>query len=621
PGWVIERLLQEGKLPNVQRLIDMGVYVHNTIGEWPSLTAAGHAAVFNGAYGNVNGITGNGVPFAPFPQHTIGEGGISGYSAASLLTEPIWITAARQGLKSSLISVTQSGPFEMYTSADYVSSQGAKSFGDFSDYLTIIDGYAGLKFDPGVVRGGTGGVEISKTEATEWTNLPAGAAFRAFRLGGGRSDQVRETTLNGLIIASDGTTFDHIALSADKDYSSATILRPTPAANDASQMSDPVWLTICDQGDCGTGWTQLRLTDLAADGTSFTLWHTAGSDLTGHVTSDVDVDALRAIGGAFTGNGMSIPAPFPSAPSLPNIYGEIAFTVNEWEFSNLIAQIERNQHDLYFSYAPFPDEWHHAYYSYMDQNSPLYSPDIAARAWSYEQAIYGNLDMHLGRIMDVLDSTGRPWNIVLFTDHGFTSAWRFVYPNRILLNAGLLVLDSSGRVDPTKTKAYFGNENAGGVHINRVDGQLHGIVTADEYDAVVQQVIDALTSAVDPATQKPVISNVYRSEDFVDEGLGGANNADLYLELAYGYYWQPNRNAGRIAEAAPSFLSGVHGFRPSSTPSLQGFAVLGGANFADGVSVATANSTDLTPTAALTIGIPPADHWTGIAHKDWIAEK
>ncbi|CAA9265424.1 MAG: hypothetical protein AVDCRST_MAG93-2386, partial [uncultured Chloroflexia bacterium] len=59
PGWVIERLLGEDKLPNLQRLADQGVYLKRTVGNWPSVTAAGHAAVFTGAYGNVNGVTGN----------------------------------------------------------------------------------------------------------------------------------------------------------------------------------------------------------------------------------------------------------------------------------------------------------------------------------------------------------------------------------------------------------------------------------------------------------------------------------------------------------------------------------------------------------------------------------
>lgn len=202
PGWVIERLLGEGKLPNLQRLADEGVYVKRTVGNWPSVTAAGHAAVFTGAYGNVNGITGNGVPLAPFDEHAIGEGTTSGFSADNLLAEPAWVAAARQGREVAAISVTQTSPFEMFTSEDYVSPQGALAFGDYSDRLFMVDPYGAVNAAAGILQASEAGIELTETDAVDWSNLPSEGPYRAFTLGQG------EEALPGLMLASEGEAFE-----------------------------------------------------------------------------------------------------------------------------------------------------------------------------------------------------------------------------------------------------------------------------------------------------------------------------------------------------------------------------------------------------------------------------
>ena len=222
PGWVIERLLDEGKLPNLQRLADEGVYVKRTVGNWPSVTAAGHAAVFTGAYGNVNGITGNGVPLAPFDEHVIGEDTTSGFSADNLLAEPAWIAAARQGRNVAALSVTQTSPFEMFTSEDYVSPQGAPAFGDYSDELFMVDPYGAVNASAGILSASEADIALTETDAAEWANLPGEGPYRAFALGDG------EDALPGLLLASGGETFDTMVLSRDRDYESATVLEAAP---------------------------------------------------------------------------------------------------------------------------------------------------------------------------------------------------------------------------------------------------------------------------------------------------------------------------------------------------------------------------------------------------------
>jgi hypothetical protein len=614
PGWVIERLLGEGKLPNLQRLADEGVYVKRTVGNWPSLTAAGHAAVFTGTYGNVNGITGNGVPLAPFDEHAIGEGTTSGFSADNLLAEPAWIAAARQGRNVAALSVTQTSPFEMFTSDDYVSPQGAPAFGNYSDELFMVDPYGAVNAGAGILSASEEGIELTETDAADWTNLPGEGPYRAFTLGQGAD------ALPGLLLATKEERFGTMVLSRDRDYETATVLEAAPFTNTTEHVSAPVRLTLGED----SGWTRLRLGSVAEDGTDFELWHSALSDLEGNVTDPALAEPLRQAAGSVAGNGVYLP-PFPEAPPLPNGYGESAFVVNEWFMDGLVWAIERDMADVYASYSPYPDEWFHNFYGYLVGEVPGANAALEAKAWSYAEAMLGNLDMHLGRVLDALEATGRPWNVVMFTDHGFNAAAKVVYPNRILAEAGLLTLDGEGVPIPGETQALYGLESAGGVHINTMpdlpqNGQRGGVVTAAQYDSVVERVREVLLGARDPETGEPVITKVYRAEAQSENGLGGPHGADLYLELAPGYYWSSDAEDGPIVGASEPFTTGIHGVPTVDNDTIRGYAVLGGDGFTNGVVAESARSTILTPTAMQAVGLEPPADATGTPQQDWLAE-
>ncbi|MBK6424702.1 MAG: alkaline phosphatase family protein [Blastocatellia bacterium] len=105
PDWVIDKMLAEGKLPNVARLVASGVRAEASRPAWPSKTACGHAAIWTGAYSDVNGISGNWVPQLPKAQHTLLEDR-SGYHSTGLTAEPLWISAARAGKKVVVLSAT-----------------------------------------------------------------------------------------------------------------------------------------------------------------------------------------------------------------------------------------------------------------------------------------------------------------------------------------------------------------------------------------------------------------------------------------------------------------------------------------------------------------------------------
>jgi hypothetical protein len=75
---------------------------------WPSVTAASHAAIWTGAYGDVNGVVANTQAPLPWREFSLTELR-SGFEPRELTAEPIWISAGRAGRTVVGHHVTQAG--------------------------------------------------------------------------------------------------------------------------------------------------------------------------------------------------------------------------------------------------------------------------------------------------------------------------------------------------------------------------------------------------------------------------------------------------------------------------------------------------------------------------------
>lgn len=77
---------------------------------YPSTTANSHAALWTGTYAGSNGVLYNRNPFPPESGHAIDERR-NGFRSEGLEAEPVWLTAARQGVSVVAHQVTQAYPF------------------------------------------------------------------------------------------------------------------------------------------------------------------------------------------------------------------------------------------------------------------------------------------------------------------------------------------------------------------------------------------------------------------------------------------------------------------------------------------------------------------------------
>jgi hypothetical protein len=114
-------------LQTLHRLAARGAMAEGIQPAFPSTTANSHAALWTGVYGDVSNITANSQPALPRAEHTFLERR-NGYRADQLAAEPIWVTAARQGLTSVVYQAPQVYPFlELNTHPQALSVNGYQS--------------------------------------------------------------------------------------------------------------------------------------------------------------------------------------------------------------------------------------------------------------------------------------------------------------------------------------------------------------------------------------------------------------------------------------------------------------------------------------------------------------
>lgn len=104
------QIFQQAPLPTLKRLAARGTMADGIQPAFPSTTANSHAALWTGAYGDVSNIAANSQPLLPRAEHTFRERN-NGYRADQLAAEPLWVTAARQGVKTVAYQAPQAFPF------------------------------------------------------------------------------------------------------------------------------------------------------------------------------------------------------------------------------------------------------------------------------------------------------------------------------------------------------------------------------------------------------------------------------------------------------------------------------------------------------------------------------
>jgi hypothetical protein len=276
--------------------------------------------------------------------------------------------------------------------------------------------------------------------------------------------------------------------------------------------------------------------------------------------------------------------------------------------------VARRDWDLAVYYLPFPDETLHHFYGACDDRSPIYDPALAAKVWPTIAQACRQVDAALGPLVADRDTT-----IAVGADHGMAGTHASFYPNRVLRQAGLLVLGKDGQPDLKKTKALYPALDGAFVVVNKV-GRKGGIVKAADVPKVLDQVEAAFRKARDK-DGVPLVSGVLRGD--TDEarglGIGGPRAGDMYLDLAPGYYFDPKLDAKALTAPMDAGRAGhVYDPRRDDMWAIMGFA---GPGVKRGAKLGGVRNSDLAPTVCELLGIPAPAQATGKVLREALADR
>lgn len=603
-------ILPDSVAPTFRRLFAEGACAAWVRPAFPSVTAATHAAIWTGAWGDVNGIVANTQPRLPRDTHSLLDL-VSGYLVPGARAEPIWITAAANSVRVFAQHVTQAPsppeyrPLRTGVDVERLAALRAEAEAALAwQGADVLNGYNAVHARDTVI---TATVAPARA-AADWRNVEqlAPRGLPPLEIAWRNGPDSVFALLHG------ERAYTHITAAMERDVAVGVTAAATPAdrspvrGRELARHFSPAAAFPLPSG--GSGFLRVRLFELAPDASSFLVYQAGVPDVEAN-RADVLARYHAAVRG-WVRNGATDayrrghlgPTLFDDGNGEAEArYVETLELVTRQFMRGAALGWDTLGARLLIDYLPILDEALHRLYGLIAEASPAWSParsalalDALSRAWEIAdlrlQDLQGRVD---GDAESVLFVTG---------DHGMRPAWRIFRPNVALAQAGLLAVGAGGEIDLSQTRALA--PSGYWISVNTTDWK-GGIVDLADSAAAVGAAERALLAARG-ADGQPIVTRVWRATEHDSLGLGGPAGGDLYFQLApgYRYSWEPR--SPMVLDAQPT---GEHGF-PSVDPDMRTSFCAWGAAFPAHRIEAIA-STDIAPTLAEWMGLPPPRHARG----------
>jgi len=264
--------------------------------------------------------------------------------------------------------------------------------------------------------------------------------------------------------------------------------------------------------------------------------------------------------------------------------------------------------------------------------------------------IYQACDQALGQIIENL---GEDWTIFLVSDHGAQayhrvfelSTWleqmgwlnlhtppklhtinRVIYSFKRQIGKCLMQtldrnVDNRGfldRIQWEQTKAFslgaFGN-----IYINSINRFSHGIVPANEYDQLLEEISAALTNLRDPETNQTVVKAVHKGLDIYDGPMVDLS-PDLLLETTDDYFIRSNLDHLENKIFYPAGIYQNRSLKHTAKHNTEGILIASGKMISHRAPKRVAQITDIAPSILYMYNLPIPNNMDGKPLLEWIDE-
>lgn len=519
------RMIEEGKLPNLQKLRDQGFW-SELIPTVPAWTPTGWATVATGAAASTHGIEG-------FFIHVPGEDydvEHPGFDSRRCRAEFVWDTALRHGKNSILLKYPGSWP---PLSPGVTQVGGGGGYGGLQNELAISHAVCYTN-NPEVEHGRP----ILLTAAAGWSELPTGATPLLEAELAVVFNRPAQPLSFWLLIFTDAANQATALISKSKSGADAV------AILHEGGWSEHIFDTWhLDEGEF-EGAFRLKLVELNTELQQVRLFMSQNLPKTGYCRPTELDDALwDAVGPPMEYTAYKhLFWNWIDLPTQMEVYEQHV----DWLSRATDFLFTNQEWDLYYTQLHILDYAEHIFWGGFDPLHPDFDAAQASDYWQSLEQTYDLADQFIGAVMA---AAGDDAVVMVVGDHGHQPyRWTF-YPNNLLAEQGLLHVEwdeKLGRmaVDWSKTKAY----GYGPVHIaiNLEGRDPQGIVPSEEYEELREQIVDLLYDVKHEATGKrPVKLAITREEaDFF--GLYGDGVGDIIFFTRAGY---DSGNAQRMGQS------------------------------------------------------------------------
>lgn len=557
---LMKKLIAEGRLPNFKRFLELGTTTTDMgmIGALPTVTPPNWASLATGAWPNVHGIT-------CFWNHTLGnplDELDNGFNSGQCQAEFIWEAYAKAGKKSIVFNYPTAWPPTAMENVTYIDGSKVIALMDnYMDYEKIYHGREGDfplefiphfveqsssdcfiegkvdKFKPALPQVGAKMGAVTKDDsnreknhknkhdkihtpikqATGWSKtLPAGAKEVVLPV---NNSQVRNY---GLLIPTDGV-YKTLAIYLSKKDSEPVATVGVGEWTD--YIYDQYYVNDQPVGVSRRG----KLMDLATDGTRMTFYYNHALNLDiGNLCypKEVGEELIKAVGPQTFGSNALKYVPEGDALVVESFQG-----VFEWSAKALSYLMSNREWDLMYTHIHPIDLANHRYINKVHEDKRYLEVIIG---------MYEGADQVIGEMLSFLDGETV---IFITSDHAaipFNPDCEIPSLGDIQgLAAGVmeelgyckLQVNAQGGYDIDWSQTQAISQRLSNIYLNVKGRDPQGIVEPEDYDGLVNQIIEDLYAYRNPKTGRRIVSFALKKNQMELVNLDGEHTGDIFFQL------------------------------------------------------------------------------------------